>query len=259
MTLLVDPRAGSGQFLPLFKALHLPTELCTLHSGDFAFLGLGEGDCPVPVGIERKTLSDFLASMYNGRLPGHQIPKMLQAYQDIWLVIEGIYRIGKDGHVLVPLGTKPLLGVGKGKGKKMVWVDLPQPVMYRELEAMILTLEMKAGVRTRQTGGMMGTAKFVAALRSWWITKNWEGHRSHLRFHSETADNALLVKPSLCRVMASTLPGIGWVKSGAIAERFGSVAAMVAADEKRWEEIDGVGKILAKRIVEAVQVAGWTG
>jgi ERCC4-type nuclease len=253
--LLIDPRAGSGPLLHLFQALHVPTELTKLAFADFAFLGVGEGEVPVPVGIERKTIQDFLASMYNGRLPGHQLPGMLACYQDIYLVIEGLWRVDvKTNRVLVPQGKK--------KGK-VVWGDLETGkaygVTYGELEGMFITLEERGGVRLRLTGHQHATARFVACLYRWWTQKPWSHHRSHLRFHSATADEALLTKPTLCRVMAAQLPGVGMQRSGAVAEHFGSVAAMAQASEEEWLQIEGIGSVLAKRIVEAIQIAGWTG
>lgn len=252
--LLVDPRVGSGPLLHLFTALHIPTELTKLTFADFAFLGLGEGEVPVPVGIERKTLSDFLQSMYNGRLPGHQLPGMLACYQDVYLVIEGLWRVDvKTGRVLVPYGKK--------KGK-VQWGDLETGkaygVTYSELEGMFITLEQKGGVRLRLTGGQQATARFIASVYRWWTQKDWSQHRSHLRFRSEQADRALLTKPTLCREWAARLPGVGWTKSEAVANYFGSCAAMVAATEQEWVQIKGIGMPMAKRIVEAIHVAGWS-
>lgn len=250
MTLLVDPRAGSGEMQGYLKDhLHLPAEHSPLAFADFAFLGHGEDDSPVSIGIERKALPDFVTSMYDGRLPGHQLPGLLSNYQEVWIVVEGLWSASpKTGHVTVP------------KGKK--WVDFEvgqKAVMARELESMLLTLEMKGGCRVRLTRGKRETCLFLAALYHWWVDVGEGQHRSHLRFRTVTADQALLHTPSVCRKIAAQLPGVGWTRSGAIAQSFGSVAAMVAADEKRWQEIEGVGKVLAKRIVEAIQVAGWTG
>jgi ERCC4-type nuclease len=46
--------------------------------------------------------------------------------------------------------------------------------------------------------------------------------------------------------VAAQIPGIGPVTAREIAKAFGSVAEMVAADEKRWKEIDGIGPKTAK-------------
>ncbi len=145
------------------------------------------------------------------------------------------------------------------KGKKL-WADF-QPntdhaLMARELEGMMLTLELKGGVRFRRTIDKLETARFVAGLYHWWTVKGFDAHRSHLRFHSVLADKNLLVPPSYCRLVAAQLPGIGFEKSTAVALHFGSVSAMVQASESAWMGIKGIGKALAGQIVEALQVAG---
>lgn len=256
--LLVDKRTGSGELAPYLTSLGLPVQVTHLHFADMAFLGSGPDDCPVPIGIERKALSDFVSSVISGRLAGHQLTGLLHSYQETWIVIEGDWRIhDTTGHVQV-LKWEPT--AGKKKPTKKVWTDVEthtdHALMYNELEAMILTLEMKGGMVIRHTRDKMHTCKFIRALYHWWTDKAWASHRSHLKFHSQFADKNLLVRPSLCRVIASQLPGIGFEKSGAVAQHFGSVAAMVAAPESEWIKIPGVGKLLAARIAEAMHVAG---
>jgi len=250
---------GSIELLPILQKLGAPAEKANLNFADFAFQGEGEGGVPIPIGVERKTLSDFVASILNGRLPGHQLPGMLKCYAEIWIVLEGDWRISQHtGHVQVVKWVP-----AKGNGKMIrKWVDietgLAYALGYQELEGMMLTLELKGGVRVRRTRNQEETCRFLKALYHWFTDKAFAQHRSHLKFHSQFADQGLLVKPSLCRVVAAQLPGIGYEKSGKVAAHFGSVAAMVEADEKEWEQVDGVGKTLAKRIVEKLVVAGAT-
>ena len=60
MALLIDDRIGSAELAKYLALLKLPIEMTRLGYGDFAFLGNGEGGVPVPVGIERKTLTDWI-------------------------------------------------------------------------------------------------------------------------------------------------------------------------------------------------------
>jgi len=254
----VDKSTGSIELLPLLAQLGAPVEKANLHYADFAFLGEGTDGEPIPIGVERKTLTDFITSILDGRLPGHQLPGLLQCYREIWIVLEGEWRISKfTGHVQTLQWTH----TKTGKTIKR-WLDLETGLAYalgyQELEAMIVTLEMRGGVRIRRTRDQMETARFVKALFHWWSDKSFAAHRSHLKFHSQFADQSLLVKPSLCRVIAAQLPGIGYEKSGKVAAHFGSVAAMVEADEAQWAEVDGIGDVLSKRIVEKLYVAGAT-
>lgn len=254
----VDKSTGSIELLPLLQQLGAPVEKARLHFADFAFQGEGTDGEPVPIGVERKTLRDFVTSILDGRLPGHQLPGLLQCYAETWIVVEGEWRISKyTGHVQTVQWVK----TKTGKPVKQ-WADietgLAYALGYQELEAMMVTLELRGGVRIRKTRDQTETARFVKALYYWWTDKSFGEHRSHLKFHSQFADKGLLVKPSLCRVIAAQLPGIGYEKSGKVAAYFGSVQAMVEASEQEWAKVDGIGPTLSKRIVEKLVVAGAT-
>lgn len=249
---------GSIELLPGLQQLGVAAEKANLHFADFAFQGEGTDGEPIPIGVERKTLSDFVASILNGRLPGHQLPGMLKCYQEIWIVLEGDWRISTHtGHVQ----TVQWQWSTPHKVHKKKWVDVETGLAHalhsQELESMILTLELRGGVRVRRTRDQEETCRFLKTLYHWWTDKSFAQHRSHLKFHSQFADQSLLVKPSLCREWAARLPGIGYEKSGKVAAYFGTATAMASClDEKEWAKIDGVGSVLARRIVEKLVVAG---
>ena len=263
MTIWYDPRVGSGALgtlkkasgetpavmekgplIPdLLKGMGIEVQSQSQMYGDFSFLGRGEGEVPVPVGIERKKLQDLINSSYEGRLT-EQLKGLLLCYQDIWVVVEGVNRRGPEGLLEVP---------GWKKGE---WVPLEygkKTFMYSELEAAIITLEEKGGVRVKETRDKYGTAHFLKTLHHWWTDKTYDQHRSHLRFRSSAADQSLLVSPSLCREWASRLPGVAWTKSGKVADYFKSGYAMAMAEEGAWKEVEGIGGTMAKRIVEAIR------
>jgi ERCC4-type nuclease len=242
----VEKRIGSGELAAYLTSLGTPTSLDSFKYGDFYFLGRGEDDCPVPVGIERKALSDFIDSTMSGRLT-KQLTGMLSVYKDLWIVVEGVWRTNQSGVIEVPKGKK---------NGKTVWAPYQlggKMVMYRELEGQLLTFEMKCGLRIRYTNNKEATCRFIAALHHWWTSKEWDQHRSHLRFHSESADTALLMKPTLKARVAKELPGIGWEKAKSVALHFPNVDAMLQASEAEWAEVEGIGKTIAKRIVVALK------
>lgn len=241
----IDYRTGSGELTQYLAQLKLPVEVATLQFGDFMFWGRGEGEEPIPVAIERKALDDFISSaMHGGRLAGHQLTGLLLSYRVVYIVIEGLFKTNYDTGRIQTL-----------QGKK--WVDFESKdgkvVMARELEATVLTLENKGGMLFRRTTSKMDTCHFIKHLYRWWTDKAFDEHKSHLKFHSSTADPQLLVKPSLCRQVAATLPGIGWTKSGAVASHFGSVYSMAQAPESEWVKIPGIGKLGAQKILAALQ------
>ena len=51
-------------------------------------------------------------------------------------------------------------------------------------------------------------------------------------------------------LFALGLPGIGYVTAQALAEHFGTIDALLAADAEAIEEVEGVGPIIAEQIAE---------
>jgi DNA ligase (NAD+) len=48
------------------------------------------------------------------------------------------------------------------------------------------------------------------------------------------------------------LPGVGYVTAEALADHFGSIDALLAADAEQLQEVEGVGPILAQQIIESL-------
>lgn len=98
---------------------------------------------------------------------------------------------------------------------------------------------------------------WISTLYKWWTGKEYEEHRGHLaifdRMRDGLVDRAILVRPSLCRMVSAQLPGIGIQKSEMVAGHFGSVSNMVGADISEWEEIDGIGRTMAVKIYNALR------
>jgi hypothetical protein len=112
----------------------------------------------------------------------------------------------------------------------------------------------------------------------------WESHRSHLAVNQASneqfwsrvkqeerdsrggnggrngsngirgrlADPANLLRPTVCRLVAAQLPGVGYTRSEAVAKRFPRVADLVAATEKEIMEVEGLGKVGAKKVWRAL-------
>jgi ERCC4-type nuclease len=240
--ILLDRRIGSSDLYQPLRAFGLDVHLTTLESADVAWLGRGLGDEPVPIGVEIKRIGDLLTSITTGRLSGHQLPKLINEYRHCWLLIEGQYRSGAEG----------LLETKQGA----VWTPHAlgrSPWTYREVEAFLTTLEVRAGVHVRRAWNRGETAALVAMLYQWWTKKAYDEHRAHQAMYSPTMDAGLLYKPSLTRRVAAELPGIGIGKSGAVADRFQTVRTMVNANEEEWQSVPGIGKTLARKIWDALE------
>jgi ERCC4-type nuclease len=242
----VDDRAGSIDLAPPLRARGLPVQVSRLEYGDVRFVGNGPDGVPYLVGIEHKQLSDILKCITDGRFAGHQLPGLVESYNVIYLYIEGVYRNDqRTGILQVP-------------GRNGVWRSASvgtRQFTFRELDNYLNTIELKGGVHVVRTYNQAETADKISNVYKWWTAKEWEEHRAHLAFDeaAETCRRAALVRPNLVRRIASELPGIGWEKSIAVARAFATPIDLVAADVEEWEAIPGIGRTMAKRIVEALR------
>lgn len=235
--ILLDRRVGSKELAAPLLQLNVPFELTTLEFGDVAMMGNGP-DGVTPLGVERKKVRDLVNSLVSGRLVGHQLPGLVSNYPYAWLVIEGTWREGADGLVELPSG-------------KRQWQTMTPTMRGRDLLAWILTLELRGGLKVRQTYDELDTARFVGALHHWWTAKEWREHKSHLALYAPV-EQALYVKPSLTRRWANQLTGVGFDKSVAVERYFPSAFDMVVAHESDWKQIDGIGKGIAKRVIDEI-------
>lgn len=237
----VDTRAGSGPLVPLLQRRGVKgVEAATLLYGDIAIDGNGPEGMPVAVGIEYKRLGDMLQCIDNGRFVGHQLPGMLDCYNVIVLLVEGIWRERSDGLIEVPAGPtwKP---IRSGAGFAMA----------SGLVGFLNTMEFKVGIKVMRTGTTSQTVDCLFHMNNWWTKKEWEDHRAHLAFDNSQA-LALISRPSLVRRVAKELPGVGMGRSGPVARAFTSVVDMAMATVEEWEAIEGIGKTTARRVVQAM-------
>lgn len=240
--LLVDNRTGSVELAP---HMTLPFMLEELPFGDVCFSGHGAGQ--VEVVIERKRIRDIMTG--KGRFAEVQLPGMSELFNFGWIIIEGIYRPGRDGLLEIPGGMT---------GGKMAWVPLSvgnRRFMYSELDKWITTMETVVPIETgfqlrvRKTSTVQETVAVIENLYQWW-QKDWGEHKAHQQFKS--GDHVSVFKPSLVRRVAKELPHIGWEKSKLVEQKFQSVGQMVNADVGVWRKIDGIGAKIATDVHDAI-------
>ena len=248
--ILLDDRTGSKELLKYFPQGE--AELVRLEYADACWHGNGPNDETWLIGVERKTVSDLVNSISTGRLSGHQLIGLLNQYQVVYLVVEGLWRANpRTGALQVFRGEK-------GKGGR--WRDLSHGARKFTAAALVgymTTLDHLCGVSVRGTSSPRETALYITWLCSWW-QKGWEAHKAHKQYHKGAfrgvkGGAVSLVPPSLLQRVASELPGIGYEKSCRVADYFDSVTSMCLASQEDWTEIEGIGKVLAKKIMEALQ------
>jgi len=233
---LVDDRIGSKELAP-----HIPDSVVVrLEYGDCEFVGNGaEGE--VLVGIERKKLGELVTSIRTGRLVGHQLPGMVEYYDVTYLVIEGLVRQGVDNSIEVWRKGR----WGEAQTGRLGWTAL---------YGMLTTLSTMWGVSAFFTTNLKETGELVRCLARWW-GKPWKSHKAHKRIYTgERAKVSLRDgEVSVLRKVASVLPGIGYGRSDAVEKYFGSVKEMCGATVEEWSEVEGIGKVTAKRVHGALR------
>lgn len=256
MTIMLDPRSGSGEVLPYFKPYDVPVDdTVQLDAGDFAFCGNGPGGDTPLIGFERKVLTDAISSMRTERFMGEQLPKLLAMYpMSITIIVEGIFRAG------------PQSGAIEVKARGGDWFSVrvgPRSVMYRELDHWLATIEEKLSYETgRQfrvvrTADPAQTAAYVVSRYKWWNDKEWDEHDSYKVIYSPDVPNPSnlrrsgfsLPQPGPVEEVACRFPGVR-EKAWNFGKVFDNVVDMVNADPKRLEEVEGIGKKLATRTYE---------
>lgn len=241
--LLVDNRTGSNELAGGLQALGLPVDLTTLEFGDVAFEGRGVAGEPLWVGIEFKQLTE-LAEAIKGRLPGHQLPGLVQNYERRYLLVEGEWETDKQGRLLhrSKLGAfAPILG-------------MPPAI---ELQKRLLTYATRGGMQFIHAAKRKHTLSWLAALYRFWTDVDLDQHKSHIAIYNRDVDEALLKPKSQFVQTIATLPGVGREVAMAAEREFGNIRVACQALAQDWAalEVNGrkFGAKRAEKVVEAIR------
>lgn len=237
MSLLIDTRAGSEELVVPLQALGLPAERAQLPAGDVEIWGRGPAGRPLMVGVEFKLLRDMLTCVRDGRF-AEQLRGMAGRYEVRWLLLEGEWRTSMAG----------TLEVREERG----FMERGRFTM-QEAVAWSLTMAQRGGVLLWRTVDRAESIAWLRALYWWWTSKDFEEHRAHLDWYrAPVTAEAPWDEPTLVQRVAAVLPGLGAERALAASKAFGSVRALVNADAKQLQQVDGIGPKTARKVVEAV-------
>jgi len=233
--IVVANDVGSKEFMSIFPSG--TAKLGTLRSADFRIQGI----CPLTktrtlIGIERKTLPDFLSSIRKGRLWGHQIRRMQEQYKYRFLVLEGLYRFNVNGLVET---------FSRGS-----WYEL-EGVTAAEIEGALISIGVIGGFHIWHTAVMMETAGFVMEVNRWFEKSTHHSHES-ISFNP-FSETIALTRPTLCTRMAAQIGGIGAGKAREVGQHFETAHRMIRAHENAWRQVPGIGRKIAKEAYEALR------
>ncbi len=229
----IDYREGSKELEIPLKRMGLPVKVEFLAYGDASFLGRGPSG-PLLIGIEYKKLSDLLQSWHDGRLLGHQLPGMMNAYDVNYLLVEGAYSCNSTGGIDVL--------------RRNTWKKHETGTLYGNLRGWLVTLQNLYGVRVLESPNLLSTAAQVASIYSWW-TKDYSKHGASVTVHQPDLSRKLMA-PTPKQKVAAQFPGVGSDKLVSVEETFTSVRDMVNAPKEAWLKVKGVGEGTFKKIEE---------
>lgn len=205
-------RESRGGLIERLRAAGLPVEVRRLEVGDIA---IGER-----LVIERKTASDLLESLRDGRL-----------FRQGW-------RLSRC--------ARPLLLI-EGDPWELVHCDEAAHV-----RGALLSLLLGSRIPVAQTGSLEETVALIvhAALQE------ERRRRRRARWKAEQAGGPKPPPPPDARALLEALPDVGPARAAALVARFGSVRAVAAADVDALTQVAGIGPITARRLVAALGERG---
>lgn len=226
----------------------VPTTVLRLDAGDFMFFLNGpNGPNSWQVGVERKTIGDFLNSMRSGHL-ADQVRRMSECYDAYWVLVEGVWRINGEGMVEV-LESRAIDDPTKARigGTWRDVVPNRQPVEHREWCGYMTSCELVGGVRFRWSRNVYETARIVTAIWSWG-TAEFANHDSMLK---PFRPGVSLGTPSLKKEWLMAINGIGPKLLKAALKEFDCAADVAKATPEQWVKI-GVKPKTAEKIVAEI-------
>lgn len=247
--LFIDDRDGSRDLAGIEPAKSI-SELTRLDSGDCMIIGNGPGGAVVNVGVEVKSIWDLVSSAETGRLQATQVPAMLKTYDMSWLLYHGAYRIGADGYLWV----RRKFGRPGDKHEYRPLKLGKRQVPYAYIEGLIYDFAFM-GIHTRHVTDVREAAIWLHSLHRWW-SKPWDKHRG-MRVIDKSREVSLMPgmdEREMQRTrIAAQLPAVGFERAITAARHFPSVREMINAPVEEWTQVDGIGKVIARAIVEAVK------
>lgn len=253
--ILLDDR--ERDLLPAFKPFgDCTVETTRLEAGDVCFQGNGpDGEGTLLIGIERKKIGDLVNSMRDRRLGAFQAPLVASTYDIRYLVVEGIWQLGAGG----------ALEELRGRDWRAVAGRKREPVLWREVDSFLSSLEEFFSFRIKQTKNERETAAWVVSRYKYW-QKRYDQHHTHQQVYAPVPDRGTGKKAGFISLeqeiralygprgvliwkMSAQYDGIDR-KANEVAKMFCCPTGMTTATVKDWLRIPGVGDKLAKQITE---------
>jgi Fanconi anemia group M protein len=167
------------------------------------------------VGVERKTVPDFLQSLIDGRL-FEQLSSLRQVFSHPVLLIEGDEDIYSERNISERAINGAFSAIAVDMGVPILWAK-----SQLESASLLLSIAYREQVQMKKSASI----------------------RVKPDFRSLNREQEFLL---------AGLPKVSTVLARRLLKKFGSPAAVFAAGEDELKETEGVGDVLAKRIREVL-------
>jgi ERCC4-related helicase len=168
------------------------------------------------VAVERKTVSDFLQSLVDGRLMS-QMSEMARNFESPIVIIEG-----NPGQLYTERNINP-----------------------NAIRGAISSIAVNFGIPIIYTTGTEDTAAFIYVLAK----REQEGKAKEIALRGEKRAMSL---SEWQRFVVESLPNVSSVIAKRLLSHFGSVEKVINASEKELQDVEGIGKGKAERIKEII-------
>jgi len=228
----------------------VPSALLKL-GAEIEFMNLKVGDYLVNgFAIERKTISDFIFSMINGRLV-KQIEELKQ-YEDKLLIIEGIENQELYNDEEVRLSSEALKKVALPMDLKILRNSLPQfeervrekqgvvsQVNSNSIRGFLISITLKHKIPVIYSKNSKDTAKFIFVL----LKRKEKETRLNVR-------KKTLNKKEQLQIIIEGFPGIGPKAAKKLLEKFKTIKNIINASQEELKEVIGKKAEIFKLIEE---------
>ena len=174
-------------------------------------LSVGDYVIDSETAVERKTASDFVRSLFDGRLLD-QCSRLSSAYPNALLIVEGNF------------------------GEEVIWRENP-----RAFWGALVALYMEKRVIPFFTPSKEQTANFLVVLAK----RRWE--RREVKLQIRQRPRVLSLREKQLYVVQG-LPSVGMELAERLLRHFGSVRSVMKASESELMAVDGIGKTKASAI-----------
>ncbi len=248
MSIVVDTRAGSKELIAPLRKLGIGVIETILPHGDiYLATKPDEEGHSVDIGVEFKTIQEFVTSLRDGRLIKTQASGMLGPKGDFdvaWLLIEGEWAVNNEGLVITPKW--------RDKGGKRHWAVARGNMNASEMKKRLFTLMMKGGFHVWFSDSRKRSLEFLLDLYRWSTDKPWDAHQTLLSSRNSQVHGFIPIS-DFRAILKDHFPGIGLRASASVERHFrASLRDACNASASEWADIAVKTKVGSKRLGMAV-------